>query len=156
MTEIVILTDLMQKRIDQYTARLSGAMGSPVGRGLLDCGFYVMRKAARKTPVDRGLLRASVIAAPPEADAGGQYHEVTVGTNVEYAPYQEFGTKPFWPPPGALAVWARRHKISEFLVRRAIATRGIKPKRYLRTAFSESQVYIGRRMRRAVKEALKK
>ena len=59
--------------------------------------FGIEAKAKALAPVDTGLLRNSVqtkIDGPLKA---------TVGTNIEYAPYQEFGTrhqrgKPFLTP----------------------------------------------------------
>lgn len=59
--------------------------------------FAIEAKAKGLAPVDTGLLRNSIqtkIDGPLKA---------TVGTNVEYAPYQEFGTrhqkgKPFLTP----------------------------------------------------------
>lgn len=153
--DIDIDYDAAVARIEDVTRKLQGARQDPVGRGLMDCGHYVMRKAIRNSPVDTGLMRASIIAAPPEVDTSGQYSEVVVGTDIEYAPHQEFGTRPFWPPKGALEVWARRHGISEYLVRRAIARKGIKAKRMFTRAFIDSKTYIGRRMRRAVREATK-
>jgi HK97 gp10 family phage protein len=49
--------------------------------------FSIEAKAKQLAPVDTGLLRNSIqttIDSPTKA---------TVGTNVEYAPYQEFGTR---------------------------------------------------------------
>src|ERR1051325_5349625 len=59
--------------------------------------FAIEAKAKQLAPVDTGLLRSSItteIQGPLKA---------TVGTNVEYAEYQEFGTryqkgKPFLTP----------------------------------------------------------
>jgi hypothetical protein len=61
-----------------------------------------------------------------------------VGSNVKYAPFQELGTRPFWPPLSALETWAKRHGTSAFLVARAIATRGIKAVRYLQRALEDN------------------
>jgi HK97 gp10 family phage protein len=95
--------------------------------------------AKRRVVVDTGRLRASISATYFQ---GGLTAEV--GTDAFYAPFIEFGTGPlgastnrqqlpsgyahggpFFPPPGALKNWARRHKIeSPFLVARAIAEKG--------------------------------
>jgi HK97 gp10 family phage protein len=57
-------------------------------------------------PVDTGRLRSSITASKG-ADSGGVY--VEIGTNVEYAIYQEFGTRymaaqPFLRPAVAIGV----------------------------------------------------
>jgi hypothetical protein len=74
-----------------------------------------------------------------------------VGSNLVYAPYQETGTRPFWPPLSALQVWARRHGTSAYVVARAIARRGIKPKRFLQRAFDQSKSEVMRILERGVK-----
>src|SRR5688500_16800518 len=58
--------------------------------------FQIEAKSKLLAPVDTGLLRNSV-----QTTVNGL--KATVGTNVEYAPYQEFGTrhqkgKPFLTP----------------------------------------------------------
>lgn len=142
--------------VDRARVRLRGALADPVGRGLFECGQYVARKAVQNAPVYTGALRASIVASPPEVDLMGEFSVGSVGSDLEYAPFVEFGTRPFWPPPGALTTWAARKGIPEFLVQRAIAKRGIKPKRFLQRAFTESAEYIRRRMARAVREAVQK
>lgn len=54
-----------------------------------------------------------------------------IGTNNPYAPFVEDGRKPGGklPPKGALVAWMKRHGMDpkrEFVLRRAIARRGIK------------------------------
>ena len=49
-------------------------------------GIYCQEYAADKAPVDTGRLKSSFTH-----QVGDGY--VDVGTNVEYAPYQEYGTK---------------------------------------------------------------
>ena len=53
-----------------------------------------------------------------------------VGTNVEYAPYIEFGTSAHFPPVAALEEWAQRKfrkKGIGFVIARAISRRGTQP-----------------------------
>lgn len=52
-------------------------------------GLKVQNAARRYCPVDTGRLRSSVQSTPGE-DSKGPY--VDIGTNVEYAPYVEYGT----------------------------------------------------------------
>jgi len=113
------------RRFPQATRR-GAARG--MKRGML----RVQRAARENAPVDRGGLRQSIA----EVVRGiGVLVRGIVGSAKHYAPYMEFGTKPYWPPIKALEVWARRHGTSAFLVARAIATHGIKARRFLRRAF---------------------
>lgn len=82
--------------------------------------FKIHRLARRRVPVDTGRLRAGLQVILTDNDL---YAEV--GTNLEYAPYVEFGTgllndpppgqpvgvgRPFFPPPSALEGWVGRHR----------------------------------------------
>ena len=97
--------------------------------------LLVSGAAKRNAPVDTGVLRSSIT---PSVRSSGQGIVGVVGSNVEYAPYMELGTRPHWPPVAALETWARRHGISAFLVARAIAKRGLKARRYLQKAFQQN------------------
>jgi len=99
-------------------------------------GLLITRSAKVYSPVDMDKLRASIA---PTIRIEREGVVLAVGSPVKYAPYMELGTKPHWPPPGALAVWARRHNISEFLVRRAIARRGTAPRKYLERGFKDNE-----------------
>ena len=94
--------------------------------------------------VDTGQLRASIV--PDVADRDGMIVGL-VGSNVVQAPWIEYGTKKHWPPEGALEVWARRHNMDEFVVRRTIAARGTKGKKFFERAFNDNldkiKQYIG-------------
>ena len=78
-------------------------------------------------------------AAPKDQGGLGKSHEFrwtrTGGGQVistkKYAGWVDQGTRPHWPPPGALAGWAKRHGIPEFLVQRAIARKGTKATFYM-------------------------
>lgn len=62
----------------------------PVGRELLKVALKVERAAKRLCPVDTGRLRAS-ISHEMKHDERGLY--AVVGSTVEYAIYQELGTR---------------------------------------------------------------
>lgn len=60
-----------------------------------------------------------------------------VGSDSQYAPHVEYGTRPHWPPFGEgspLARWARAKGIPAFLVARKIARRGTSPQKYMERA----------------------
>jgi phage gpG-like protein len=122
-----------QARMTQIVADLHG---EPMLEGMRNATLLVTRDAKRLAPVDTGRLRASII---PEVRVSGPTQiQGVVGSNVEYAPFVELGTKPHWPPTGALEVWARRHGASAFLVARAISRRGTKAVKYLERAFDQN------------------
>lgn len=54
-------------------------------RGVIECGLAIEAQAKDFTTVDTGRLRDSISTAVGR-------DEVIVGTNVEYAPYVEYGT----------------------------------------------------------------
>lgn len=103
--------------------------------------------------VDTGQLRASIV--PDIADRDGQIVGI-VGTNLAHAPFVEYGTKPHWPPPGALEVWARRHGLDEYLVRRAISVKGTRALKFFERAFNDNQEKIKQYIGDAVGEIVKK
>ena len=79
------------------TAALEAAVRNVTAPVLARIGEAVATEAKRLAPVDTGRLRAS-IGSTPQADGS-----VIVGTDVEYGPYQEYGTRlqpaqPFMQP----------------------------------------------------------
>lgn len=95
--------------------------GGEMLTGMRDATMLVYRDAVKFVPVDTGRLRSSIT---PDVRVEGTTVIGVIGSNVKYAPYVETGTRAHWPPPGALAVWARRHGMSEFVVRRSIGISG--------------------------------
>jgi phage gpG-like protein len=138
-----------QRNMEQTTAKLHGA---PMLEAMRDSTLYVQRDAKINAPVDTGILRASIT---PEVTSQGTEVMGIVGSNVVYAPMQELGTKPFWPPAAALEVWARRHGMDAFLAARAISRRGLKAVKFLQNAFETNREKIMRRLERGVEEAIK-
>lgn len=126
--------------------------GAPMAQAMKDAALYVTADARRLAPVDTGRLRASII---PEIRVMTNEVVGVVGSNVIYAPYMEFGTRPHWAPPGALSTWARRHGRSEFYIRTLIAMRGLKPRKYLQGGFEANKTRIIARIERAVGEITK-
>lgn len=77
-------------------------------RDLIRAGLAVQSEARKLCPVDTGRLRASIVSVPSK-DSRGPY--VDVGTNVDYAPFVEYGTQhspaqPFMRPALLLATRA--------------------------------------------------
>lgn len=140
--------------------RAAEALRSPaVRRSMLDgirtaCVYLMGQvKDAQEMPVDTGNLRASIAYEVSGVDGVPLWG--AVGSNVEYAPYMEYGTGTLsdgpnasgarhWPPAAALDVWARRHGFkSGAQVAFVIGRRGgLRPRRFLRNAFERSQPRI--------------
>src|SRR5512139_1604451 len=78
----------LQKKMEQVIKDLHGA---PMLNAMRDSTLTVQRYAKQNAPVDTGRLRASIL---PEVVSDAEMLLGIVGSNVEYAPYQEFGTGP--------------------------------------------------------------
>ena len=116
-------------------------VAGPVKKFLMDASLYVEGQAKRRTPVDTGRLRASITH---EIDASPMPLFGKIGTNVFYAPYVEFGTRPHFPPPGALDVWASRHGFPNgFVVARAISRAGTRGRHMFEQGLEASKGKIG-------------
>lgn len=73
--------------IEDNREQVEHAINRAIAAALEECGLAAERFAKAKCPVDTGRLRNSITHALDMSDEA-----VYVGTNVEYAPYQEFGT----------------------------------------------------------------
>lgn len=76
------------KNLDSLTRKLE-KLSSPaaIEKALTKSALVVQRDAIKNAPVDTSMLRQSISF---NVDAASQ--KATVGTNLEYAPYVEFGT----------------------------------------------------------------
>lgn len=127
--------------------------GPPIARAVRDSVLIVQRDARKNSPVNTGMLRASIL---PEVAISGSEVTGVVGSNVKYAPFMEYGTRPHWVPIAALEVWARRHGMKAFLVARAIARKGLKPRKFLTNAFNDNRDRIVRIFDKAVNRIVSK
>ena len=91
----------MSIEIHDNSEEIANDIKSALLRGLEKCGLTAERFAKKLAPYDTGNLRNSITH---EVDDGEP--AVYIGTNVEYAPYQELGTinmtaNPFLKPAAA-------------------------------------------------------
>lgn len=125
------------KQLDPKKARAA------MVRGMSKSGKDTEGTVKMATPVDTGRLRQSVTS---EVRQDGSGVTLVMGSNVEYAKPVEYGAgrlsdapdssgNAFFPPPSALAGWAKRHgNLNPFLVARAIFARGgLRPRRMFRS-----------------------
>lgn len=123
-------------------------VGKPMKTFYEATGLHIRNLAVAGAPHDRNRLRGSI---KEQVDDSPIPTQVTVGSNVEYAPYMEYGTGLFaegpkakggrhWPPAAALDLWAERHGwASGAQVAAIIGKRGgLLPRRYLRNALADS------------------
>ena len=76
----------LQRKFDRMAKRATGEQIAAA----LEAGALIIRNSAKaKAPYLTGTLRSSINS---EARANGTRAEARVGTNIEYGPYQEFGT----------------------------------------------------------------
>ena len=74
----------MQIRIDDYSEDVKRAVAEALKKGLEMVGLQGEKHAKALCPVDTGNLRNSITHTTDEDSA-------YIGTNVEYAPYVEYG-----------------------------------------------------------------
>ena len=148
----------IQKKMDQVVRDLSG---DPMKGAMAKATLLVVRSARKNAPVDRGILRASIV---PKIVTTAKSVQGIVGSNKTYAPHQEFGTRPFTPPRAPLWRWALRKSkgnkaAASVLFGRAMGSirrRGIKAKRYLERALKDNADKIRRIIGDAVGKIVRK
>lgn len=122
-----------------------------VGNALVKTAFLVEGKAKQYAPVKYGILRGSINSQGPFGQ-GGDLH-TKVGTNIEYARHQEYGTgiygknhTPITPKRKKVLAWKSGGKW-HFAKR----VRGTKGKFYMKQAKEDGKRTITDEMRKAMK-----
>lgn len=114
-------------KITSHADEAIKAKDEAVARALETIGLVAERYAKEYAPVDTGRLRNSIShEAVPEEET------VYIGTNVEYAPYLEFGTGKFAESGGRPTPWSYQDSKGEWHT-----TNGMKPQPYLRPAIDD-------------------
>src|SRR5262245_3696852 len=128
MAQIEVTIKGLNELVEQCETR--AFMRGPLRNFFERAAITVENRSKQLSPTDTGRLRGSITH---HVDSAALPLWAKVGTNVQYAPYMEFGTGIFnegpsggsgrhFPPPAALDRWAARHGIaSGFVVARAIA-----------------------------------
>lgn len=130
-----------------YSKEVLNAMHEQVVKALTICGLkavgYAQQRLTDQGAVDTGNLRNSVTHKVVVND---NEHSVYIGSNVEYAPYIEFGTGVYYPG-GRKTPWFYKGADGNYY-----RTQGMQARPYLRPAISDhSEEY-----EEIVKEELKK
>jgi len=145
-----------QREIEE---KIKATHGSDMLMAMRTATLLVQRSAKTNAPVNTGRLRASIV---PSVMQHGDVIEGVVGSNVEYAPYMEFGTKPHWPPLAPIMRWvhlkrlagtysiktrrrtggASRQRSQDYIVakwiQKSIAKKGTKARKFLEKAFEQN------------------
>ena len=79
-----------QKELQERLKKIESTAKTAIEQALLNSALIVERDAKINAPVDTGRLRSSIMHR--DKDFGTNEPMIEVGTNVEYAPYVEFGT----------------------------------------------------------------
>ena len=130
--------------IDKIILKLDKLGNVSVNEALEKACLVVENTAKEKVPVDTGNLRNS-ITHTVEDNVG------TVGTNVEYAPYVEFGTGLFSSQgDGRQTPWRYQSANGSWHT-----TSGQNPQPYLQPALQSNRKRIQEIFKEAIKEAVK-
>ncbi|MHD0286849.1 HK97-gp10 family putative phage morphogenesis protein [Weissella tructae] len=104
-----------------------------VNKTMFEVGATVKASAVKNAPNDQGGLRRSI---KYRTTGTGDETKVTVGSNLEYATYQEFGTGEFAENgKGRKGGWAYKDPKTG----KRIFTLGNKPTKFLRRAFRDNK-----------------
>lgn len=98
--------------------------------------FTLLANARMDAPIDQGFLRNAGMVTSFQVLKG------LLQNKAPYALYVHEGTRPHWVPLAAIKGWADRHGIPPFLVQRAIARKGTKPKPFFKDSIESSQEAI--------------
>ena len=115
----------MPVEVTSHRIEVIEAKNEAVARALETIGLVAERYAKEKAPVDTGRLRNSISHQVDD-------ETVYVGTNVEYAPYLEFGTGKFAESGGRPTPWSYQDSKGEWHT-----TNGMKPQPYLKPAIDD-------------------
>lgn len=122
-------------RLDDRTAEAKKDAADDMRKALTEAAIHLEGEIAARTPENTGHLRASISHIAPLGRSNGEKKaemlggtagkdEAYVGTNVEYAPYVEFGTKYQKPQPYMRTGFAAARKALEMIIRRRMKRNG--------------------------------
>lgn len=111
-----------------------------VRRQVVKSSLIIETRAKREVAVDTGRLRSSIQIGLKNSGLNAD-----IFSDVNYANFIEFGTRPHRPPASALKGWARRHNMDgmESVIAKSIERKGTKARPFLVPAFeSEKNDFI--------------
>jgi len=121
---------------------------SEIDKIVMRAGLIIQNAAQKKTPVNTGLLRSSITT---RLDKTEKKVSAEIGTNVDYAPFIEFGSSPHQSPDGSqefvesMLRWGHLHGMDDsqsWAVIQHIRKNGTKPKPFLTPALDENRATV--------------
>src|SRR5690606_39853088 len=106
--------DRLRRKFGRMQAGVREDVSRETKRGLVN----IETGAKRRAPVDRGPLRNSITHEMDADQLGG-----VAGTNSEYGPPVEFGSRPHMPPVQPLIDWRSEEHTSELQSRENLVCR---------------------------------
>lgn len=162
MSKLEVEIDVSQVvALAQSAARARPVIARNMERAMIRSTAAVERDAEAVVPWDTGHLRRSItsIITPMTGTLSQPVITGAVGTNLIYGPAVEYGLEPgqAFPPPAALAGWARRHGMegSEYAIARHIYIHGTKPQPYLEPALDQNRRGIEKEFQLAAERSLR-
>lgn len=123
--------------LENLRSKLNSSRADGPIKHFLDRGsFGIEAEAKRIVAVDTGELRRSIGVESPTN------RKRRIGPAAPHGLWVEKGTRPHWPPPGALSGWARRHGVDEGAIRRSIGKRGTKAQPFMAPAAETSVPFL--------------
>lgn len=136
------------KGLDRLFKKLDAATSDAViNKALLNLGGRIQKAAKEACPVDTGNLRERITVSSPAPDT------VTVGTNVEYAAYVEYGTGPKGDPAvphTTKKYWRYKDELGNW-----VTSHGQAAQPFLRTAFNQYKDQAGEIVKKAIENEIK-
>ncbi|MBH8601186.1 HK97-gp10 family putative phage morphogenesis protein [Thermoactinomyces sp. CICC 23799] len=115
-------------------------------RALTATGIFIRGEAQVRVPIDTGALRDSI-----DFIVNDGRKSVVIGTNIEYAPYVEFGTGRYAQNGGGRKTpWVYKNRKGEW-----VWTEGQRPQPFLTPAFEDNKQKIKKLVARELGRGLK-
>jgi len=95
MIRVTVDTKQLERHLTDMQRK---ALPKGIARALKKSAKAVEAEVKPLTPVNLGRLKRNIRSTATKTEA-------KVGTNVHYAPYVEFGTRPHWPPLEPILRW---------------------------------------------------
>jgi len=127
------------EELDELTGKLNSPFAAGPARNFLNRGTLLIQRASRdNVHSDRGRLVDSI---DREIDTALLPLWGKVGSDLDYAPYVEFGTGPHMPPVAPLEAWAARHGMpgKGYAIALGILHNGTEGQRFLRGGVEDAQ-----------------
>lgn len=154
---IQIDADDFERKFDKLTREKLANVVNEIDKALLEGAIRIEADAVHLAPEHDGELIQNI--GYKENHISVTSRRYTVYSNANHSAPVEFGTSPHFTSPKNLKKWAKDKLGDEnlaFAVARKIARYGTKAQPFFRPAFYKNEAWIEKRVRKAVRDGLKK